>query len=272
LLKSATLARLSGAGETVGFDRDGLREPMARWLYSRRVTVGEGRHVIDKNLALAAAAVDAARSAGPHVARSAVMDVARSVPQLRDSSNLTAADFPLRPVDSPALESLRAQGIDRYALVNPGAAWPNKRWSADRFGAVARLLADRHALTPIVLWGPNERALAQAVADASGGIAVVAPETQLPDLVALARGASFMISGDTGPLHIACAAGVPTVSLFGPTIAERNGPWNPRDLVITRYGDCACSYKRQCQVPERWCLGQITVEEVAEAVRARLLA
>lgn len=254
LLKSATLARLSGAGETVGFDRDGLREPMARWLYSRRVAVGEGRHVIDKNLALAAA-----------------VDVARSVPQLRDSSNLTAADFPLRPVDSPALASLRAQGIDRYALVNPGAAWPNKRWPADRFGAVARVLADRHALTPIVLWGPNERALAQAVADASGGAAVVAPETQLPDLVALARGASFMISGDTGPLHIACAAGVPTVSLFGPTIAERNGPWNPRDLVITRYGDCACSYKRQCQVPERWCLGRITVEEVAEAVRARLL-
>jgi ADP-heptose:LPS heptosyltransferase len=200
------------------------------------------------------------------------VDVARSVPQLRDSSNHPGADFPKRAVDSSALASLHAGGIDRYALVNPGAAWPNKRWPAERFGAVARVLAERHGLAPVVLWGPGERALAEAVADASAGTAIVAPETQLPDLVALARGASFMISGDTGPLHIACAAGVPTLSLFGPTIAERNGPWNPRDLVITRYGDCACSYKRQCQVPERWCLGQITVDEVVEAVRVRLSA
>src|SRR5689334_16932226 len=54
LLKSAALARLSGARRVVGFGRSALREPAAAWLYSERADIGEGRHVIEKNLALAA--------------------------------------------------------------------------------------------------------------------------------------------------------------------------------------------------------------------------
>lgn len=52
LIKSAALARLSGAREVIGFDTKALREPAARWWYTDQVEVGEGRHVIDKNLAL----------------------------------------------------------------------------------------------------------------------------------------------------------------------------------------------------------------------------
>jgi heptosyltransferase I len=99
---------------------------------------------------------------------------------------------------------------------------------------------------------------------------VVAAETRLPDLVALSRAASFMISGDTGPLHIACATGTPTVALFGPTDAARNGPWNAKDIVLSRYETCACHYKRQCQQPHSWCLPDISVEDVRVAVRERL--
>ena len=168
------------------------------------------------------------------------------------------------------LDDLRGKGLREFALVNPGAAWPNKRWQPERFGAIAKDLRDVHGLTPVVLWGPGERALAETVADASDGRAVVAAETRLPDLVALSRAASFMISGDTGPLHIAGAAGTPTVALFGPTDAVRNGPWNPKDIVLSRYETCACHYKRQCQQPHSWCLPDISVEDVRVAVRSRL--
>jgi heptosyltransferase-1 len=181
-------------------------------------------------------------------------------------------DFPIRDVESTVLDEVRAQGIGKFALVNPGAAWPNKRWPADRFGAIARTLRETHGLTPLVLWGPNERGLAESVIAASSGAAVIAPETQLPDLVALSRAASFMVSGDTGPLHIACATGVPTVSLFGPTDAKRNGPWDARDVVLTRYDRCACHYKRQCHQPGQWCLADISVDDVRDAIRARLAA
>lgn len=243
LIKSATLARLSGATDVLGFDSASLREPAARLFYSRSVTVDNAGHVIHKNLALS----------------SDVLDV-----------RITDLSFPLREVESAVLDDLRAKGVTRFALVNPGAAWPNKRWPAERFGAIAKDLLDTHGLTPVVLWGPGERALAETVATTSDGRAVIAPETRLPDLVALSRAASFMISGDTGPLHIASAVGTPTVSLFGPTDASRNGPWNARDIVLSRYGSCQCHYKRQCQQPHSWCLPDISTDQVREAVRLRL--
>jgi lipopolysaccharide heptosyltransferase I len=251
LLKSAALARLAGAGEVLGFDSQALREPAARLFYSRSVAADNNGHVILKNLALAS-------------------DVLQRRVTLRESWDAPELDFPLRAVSSEVLDELRARGIERFALVNPGAAWPNKRWPAERFGQIARELKDVHGLTPVVLWGPGERVLAEAVVTASEGRAVIAPETRLPDLVALSRAAAFMISGDTGPLHIACATGTPNVSLFGPTDASRNGPRNARDVVLSRYATCACHYKRQCLQPHSWCLPDISVDDVRAAVRTRL--
>ena len=156
-------------------------------------------------------------------------------------------------------------------MINPGAAWPNKRWPADRLGAVARHLRDRHSLPSAVLWGPGEEAAAHAVVQASAGAARMAPPTGLKDLIALARHAKLIVSGDTGPLHIAAAVGVPAVALFGPTDPLRNGPWDSRDISISRYDSCGCHYKRQCQrAPADWCLGKVTVEHVVQAIDRRL--
>lgn len=251
LIKSATLARFSGAPEVLGFNSKSLREPAARIFYSRSVVADDSGHVINKNLALAS-------------------EVVQKRVMLREPWDDPSADFPLRRVESAVLDDLRAQGVTKFALVNPGAAWPNKRWPAERFGVIAKDLRDVHGLTPVVLWGPGERVLAETVASASDGRAVIAQETRLPDLVALSRASSFMVSGDTGPLHIGCAVGTPTVSLFGPTDASRNGPWNPSDIVLSRYRLCACHYKRQCQQPHSWCLPDISVEDVRLAIRKRL--
>jgi lipopolysaccharide heptosyltransferase I len=245
LLKSAALARLSGAARVVGFDAEAARESAAAWFYTERQSGGEGGHVIDKNLALVAAL------------------------------GVTAAtkEFPLRRVDSPALAALRARGLDRFALLNGGAAWPNKRWPADRFGRLAAWLRDRHGLTSVVVWGPGETELAQAIAAASSGAAVVAPETRIADLVALGRAAALMVSGDTGPTHIAAAVGTPVVALFGPTNPRRNGPWDPRDITLARYDACDCHYERRCRrEAERWCLGTIGEDEVRQAIDDRLAA
>jgi lipopolysaccharide heptosyltransferase I len=255
LVKSAALARLSGARRVVGFDRAALREPAARWFYKETVTVGEGRHVIEKNLAVARAL-----GAG-----------AELTPGCRDSWTATGgAHFPLAVVDSPALVRLRAQGVDEFAVLNPGAAWPNKRWPPESFAAVARKVHATNGWTPVVLWGPGEQAIAQEICDRSGGIAVCAPQTSLGDLVAIARGAKLFVSGDTGPVHIAGAVGTPIVALFGPTTPGRNGPWDDRDVSISRYDSCDCHYKRACRRPDTWCLGTVSVDEVVQAITRRL--
>jgi heptosyltransferase-1 len=156
-----------------------------------------------------------------------------------------------------------------FALINPGAAWPNKRWPASRFGEVAGFLKEVRGIDPFVLWGPSEQSLAEDVVRASGGAARVAPATTTADLVELSRAAALMVSGDTGPLHIAGAAGTPIVAIFGPTDPDRNGPWAAGDQVVSRYGSCACHYLRQCR-QSAWCLDDVSVAEVTAAIQQRL--
>jgi heptosyltransferase-1 len=244
LLKSAVLARLAGGRRTVGFPRRHLRESLARLFYTDAPDPGGATHVIDKNLAL--------------LAPLGVTD--------------RRVHFPIRIPRTPVVESVVTRfAPGRFALINPGAAWPNKRWPPDRFGAVAAALERELAMRSLVLWGPGEEALAASVVAASGGAAEAAPPTSIADIVGIARHAQLMISGDTGPLHIAGAVSTPIVALFGPTFPERNGPWSPADLVISRVAQCDCRYERRCRrrVP---CIDDITVDEVMSAVRRRLAA
>jgi ADP-heptose:LPS heptosyltransferase len=162
-------------------------------------------------------------------------------------------------------------------LINPGAAWPNKRWAPSRFGALARTIRDRHGFPSYVLWGRKESLLADTVAASSDGAAVRAPETSLADLLALSKRAALMISGDTGPLHLAAAMSTPIVGLYGPTWPERNGPWHADDIVLSRAPQCSCHHKRSCQrrgvstgVESQMCINDISVEEVVDAVDRRL--
>lgn len=246
LLKSATLARLSGAAQVIGFNRASAREGAAALLYTRRVAAGDDGHVIDKNLRLAATL---------------------GAPTHR-------REFPILPIPSAALETMRSDGLHHFALINCGAAWPNKRWPAERFGRVAAWMLDRYGLPSVALWGPGEEDLAGAVVAASAGAARLAPPTTLTDLVAIAAAAELMLSGDTGPTHVAAALGTPVVALFGPTSAERNGSWVESDESLSRYPSCDCHYQRQCRHGEGagWCLSTISDGEVRDAIDRRLSA
>src|SRR5438046_1574666 len=159
----------------------------------------------------------------------------------------------------------------RYALLNPGAAWPNKRWPPPRLAALAIALRDRRNLKSVVLWGPGEFELAQTVVATAAGAAILSPQTSIADVVALARGAAVMVSGDTGPTHIASAVGTPLVGIYGPTRPERNGPWLPDDETVSRAAICECHHLRACR-RDRMCLLDIDVEEVLAAAERRLAA
>jgi lipopolysaccharide heptosyltransferase I len=247
LMKSAVLARASGARRVVGFSIWHLREKGARPFYSEvgePPADGDSRetHVIWKNLRLLKAiGIDA-----------------------------DAVAFPFAHVESPVARAVEAwDGGGHFALINPGAAWPNKRWPAERFGEVAGFLREVRGIRPVVLWGPGEEALGDSVVRASAGAARLAPPTRIADVLALCRRASLVVSGDTGPIHLAAAVGAPVVGVYGPTNPARNGPWSPDDRVVSRFAACGCHYDRRCH-NEPWCLGQVTTAEVAAAIQQRL--
>jgi heptosyltransferase-1 len=242
LLKSAMLARSVRARRTIGFPRKHLREPLARIFYTDAPDPGEVQHVIYKNLALLA--------------------------PLRVADRRVR--FPIEIPRTPIVEQVanRFDGRD-FVIVNPGAAWPNKRWPPGRFGAVAADIARQFGWRSLVLWGPGEQDIAHEVVAESGGAAEISPPTTIVDLVGIVRRARLVISGDTGPLHIAAAVDTPVVALYGPTRPERNGPWGLADVAISRVHQCSCLYERTCRKPER-CIDDISVAEVMSAVQRRV--
>jgi lipopolysaccharide heptosyltransferase I len=251
LIKSAIIARASGAARVIGFSSRYLREPLARWFYTDVHDPGGGgiyapsetRHVVQINLGLLS----------PLGLYSA------------------AVEFPFEHAEGAAARQVQKETGGRYALLNPGAAWPNKRWPPERFAHLAVALQDRHRLPSVVLWGPDERELADAVVAAAGGAAIAAPPTAIADVVDLVRGATVMVSGDTGPTHLAAAAGTPVVGIYGPTRPERNGPWLPEDVTVSRASQCRCHHVRRCRL-DTMCLMDISADEVVQAVERRLAA
>lgn len=251
LLKSAVIARLSGSAQVIGFNARYARESLARFFYTVVHDPGgagiyapsETRHVVDINLGM-----------------------------LRELGiNTTARTFPFRVTQSPIADDCAARAEGPYALLNPGAAWPNKRWPPDRLAALAVSLRRRHQMMSVVLWGPGERALAAHVVSRAEGAALMTPDTNIGDVLALARSAAVMVSGDTGPTHIAAALGTPIVGIYGPTRPERNGPWQRDDETVSRAAQCQCHHSRQCRVA-RMCLLDIETDEVIAAVDRRLAA
>jgi heptosyltransferase I len=121
----------------------------------------------------------------------------------------------------------------------------------------------------VVLWGLGEEGLAEEVVRAARGAAILSPPTAVADLVALARGAALMVSGDTGPAHVAAAVGTPLVGIYGPTRPVRNGPVSAQDVTVSRDGVCRCHHLRACR-QSRMCLLDIPVREVVDAVERRL--
>lgn len=251
LIKSALLARASGAPRVIGFSSRYARERAARLFYTDAFDPGRGglydpretRHVVDINLGVLG-----------------LLGIATP-----------AREFPIDDLDTDAARTLRARTGGRYALLNPGAAWPNKRWPPERLAAIAVALRARHGLMSVVLWGPGEEPLAEAVVAGAGGDAVMSPRTSIANLVALARRAALMVSGDTGPTHIAAALGTPLVGIYGPTRPARNGPMSPLDVTVSRDDVCQCHHLRRCKL-DRMCLLDIEVAEVLDAVERRLAA
>jgi heptosyltransferase I len=237
-VRSALLARLSKAPIIYGFRQP--RETVATMFYSRQV-IAEGSHVAEQNLSLARAFL------GPTAA-------------------LPRIEFPCDPAAERQCQTwLESQSIRDFVLLNPGAGWGAKQWPPERYGGLARCLAEA-GLKPLINVGPGEETLAQAVEEAGGGSALSFAGS-LSELLALTRRAKLFVGGDTGPLHLAAALGIPVVAIFGPTSPGRNGPYLTPSIVL-RSPSSQTSYVRH-SMPEAGLL-KIEVEEVLAASRKLL--
>ena len=248
LIKSAAIARLSGARRIVGFDRTALREPPSRILLHETVSIPSRTHVIRKNLELVKAALRI------------------SVPE--DAEDF---EFPITIHKEHDDEAARASAHagEGYAILNPGGGWPTKLWSAEKFGALADELWTHFGLQSLITTGPGEDELAQrALATSKSGKARIV-SISLKGFCALARGARVYVGGETGPTHLAIAMRTPVVGLLGPTEWWRNGSPYPEDICVERT-DIGCRENCHRRACSQWICMDIDVERVLNAVQERL--
>ncbi|MBB4285811.1 glycosyltransferase family 9 protein [Roseospira goensis] len=144
-----------------------------------------------------------------------------------------------RPADEAAAAAALAPAGDAPVLaLAPAANWIAKTWPADRFVALARRLTAPDGALPgaavAVFGGPQDRDAARPVLDALAGPRLLDLVGGLPLLgvhAALAR-CTLFVGNDSGLMHMAAAAGVPTVGLFGPSRDDHYAPWGPRSRVV----------------------------------------
>lgn len=254
LIKSGLVALASRAPRRLGFETRDLREKPSKIFLTEQIETAEFTHVIDKNLALA---------------RAAIRNSADRLDQ-RAPGTSTSYEFPIAisDCDERYVESFVGKQPGEFAIINPGGGWTTKLWPADRYAEIADWLWSECGLASVVTVGPGEEELAARVNRASRSGKVRTIESTLKQFVALTRRAKLFIGGDTGPLHLAAASGTPTVGLYGPTSPERNGPFDPRDVTVGRDLWCrADCHRRGCW---HWECMDIPINDVKRAVLKRL--
>ena len=243
LYKSALLAFASGARRRIGFKSSYAREGLAAAFYTERLNP-RGPHKVDHNLTL----VEAAGAGKPVSIR-----------------------FPLA-IDAEDEEAvtgeLSSKGIREYFVLNPGGGWLSKCWPAARYGELHRRLVERFGWRGVISFGPGEKNHAREAIQAAGAPPPVAIPLGLGPLMALLRRAKFVVSADTGPLHLAWALGAPVIGLYGPTDPSRNGPYSRAEVVVRNPRASVTTYRREASYSPS--MLSITVEQVADAVERRL--
>ena len=238
--KSWWIAHLSSAPRYVLDDRS-VRRNWTRRLAALRVAPPDSaRHVTDRVLALLAPL------------RVSAVERAPDARYLLRDGHPEAAAF-LSGISGP------------FALYHPGAGWANKCWGEERFAALAARVHRERGIAPVVSWGPGDEARADALVALTGAPKI--PALDFPGLAHVISRAAFFAAGDTGPLHLADALGVPTVGFFGPTDAARNGPYHRNGALFSTDLPCAPCNDRYGEVKP--CLSRTSVDDVARAVVAR---
>lgn len=242
--RSAIAAFATGAPRRIGFNDEG------RWrghLLTDIVRPDGGLHIVDYHFG-------ALRAAGiPPAGRELFLDI--------DPADLKAVD-----------RFLAENGIgagDFRLLIHPGARWKGKCWPPARFAELAERLSAARKAQVILATGPDaeERAILDAMRKVmTVPYVVFPPDEGLLRFAALCARCSLFVGNDSGPMHIAAAAGIPVVGLFGPSLPGMWGPLGARVATPRVPLDCSPCGHTVCHRPETNCMLLLDVVTVLGAV------
>jgi lipopolysaccharide heptosyltransferase II len=207
-----------------------------RW-YQYNVPVRADQHEVHKYLGIATA-LDCPRDRNPVIELTPTVEAREQVEDLLSSNGF----------DSDV----------RFVGINPGGSTADKRWPPERFAVVADRIHEETGLPVMIFGGPSDQRRANEIARLmTHRPLIVAGRASLGHTAALLERCRLLVTGDTGPMHMAVAMAVPVVALFGPTNPLKFGPFTRLKTILRHEMPCA-----ECTHP---CLHTITAEECVEA-------
>ncbi len=238
LFKSAVLAAISGCDNRIGYCE--MREGSG--FVSKAITGAHSKdHVIERYL-------DVARYLGAKV--ESLDDVVFPMPNLDKE-------------EASVKEKLAQKGLKGdYIVIVPGARWWTKEWPIEHYVTLSQMLA-ADGVSVVLAGGPDDAPKGKAIKEKSAEDKVIdmTGQTSIRELAALIKNCRFFISADTGPLHFAAALKKPLVAMYGPTKADRTGPYgSDKARVILSPAKCAGCLKKDCK--DWHCMHDITPEMV----------
>jgi lipopolysaccharide heptosyltransferase I len=245
LMRSALFAKLASAPVIAGFENP--REKLASLFYNKKISIPDSKiHAVEKNIYLAAS----------------LLNADYKVPQTELKS------FP--DIKKSLLEKLSKYGImenDIIAGVSPVTRWESKNWSPEFFAESINKIADKKKNVKfLVIGAENDKSAADEIVAKvkSANVVSFTGKTTVVELVELIKLFSLLISNDSGPVHIAAVLNIPVICMFGPTLAEKTGPFGSVHSIMSADVDCAGCLKRICPLNSYKCHSAIKPEQAAE--------
>ena len=181
----------------------------------------------------------------------------------------------LKPLNVPAsvtiprLDAGNRPAKERLTIaIHPGGHYESQRWPPARFALLVRKILERYGAKVVIIGGPDDRETAGRIIRAVDNSNVKAVFPAMKDLAHLLSSSGLLVCNNSGPLHLAAALGVPTVSMMGPTDPVLWWPNGDNQIVVRKDAGCGpCSLGR-CR--PHGCMDLITVEEVFDKVHSLL--
>jgi len=155
--------------------------------------------------------------------------------------------------------------------INPGASYGSaKRWYPQEFAKVASDLSSEYDI--VIFGSPNETDIASDIEKELIDFGVknyknLAGNTTIAELIDQISNLGLFITGDSGPMHVAAAFQVPTVTIFGPTKDEETSQWmNEKSIIVKKNLECQPCMKRTCPLQHHDCMRLIKAIDVLQVV------
>jgi ADP-heptose:LPS heptosyltransferase len=170
--------------------------------------------------------------------------------------------------------------ITQYIIIHPWGGRPVKTWRMEKYAGLAKIIREKFKIDIILTGSRQDNGLCESIKEKRGiGVLNLAGKFTFEQMMSAMKSALVFISPDTGPMHIAVALGVPTVTLFGPSDPAKYGPYGDRKLhrvIVSK--DISCLHCNKIRKPPgrcfkdgiSICMDAISVEDVFKECMALL--